>query len=433
MNTTTPSRVVVVGGGAGGLVLATRLRRKHPELNITLVDSSSTHIWKPLLHEIASGAINADVDSLSYIAHASNCGFEFQLGELQGLDRKKKEVILAPIVDDAGHEAVPERRIGYDVLVIAIGSVCNDFGTPGADRFCLFLDTPEQAKRIHRKFLDIYLAAHAGGLAGLKPARVDLVIVGGGATGIELAAELHGSVRKLIGYGLDEIPSHDVSISIIEAGSQLLPALSSKLAASVEKHLRRIGVQLYLNERVTSVSEAGVSTQSGKFIPGTLIVWAAGVKAPTVTTKLDGLAVNRINQLEIRPTLQTTEDDSVFAIGDCSALAGTSRRIPPTAQVANQEAMHLARNLGRFLEGNPMHPFLFSDKGTLVSLGETNTFGQLMGNLLGTRTIRGLLARLAYLWLYRRHQYGLFGAVRTIIITLGDNLRRTVGPKLKLH
>ncbi|HKI74638.1 MAG TPA: FAD-dependent oxidoreductase, partial [Pseudomonadales bacterium] len=299
--------------------------------------------------------------------------------------------------------------------------------------FCMHLDTPDDAEKIHHKFLNIYLAAHAGGLAGLSPGRLDVVIVGAGATGVELSAELHASVRKLIGYGLDEIPRQDVSISLVEAGPHLLPALSVKLASSVEKHLHKIGVQLYLKEKVNSVTAEGVHTESGKFIPGTLTIWAAGVKAPDVTGQLDGLAVNRNGQIEIRPTLQTTQDDAVFAIGDCSALADSTRRMPPTAQVANQEAIHLAKNLGNFIDAKPLHPFTFNDMGTLVSLGETSTFGVLMGNLLGTRTIRGLMARIAYLWLYRRHQYGLFGLTRTLIITLGDNLRRTVGPRLKLH
>lgn len=431
--TETNTRVVIVGGGAGGLVLATRLSRLSPGLDITLVDASPTHVWKPLLHEIASGSMNADIDSLSYIAHAAHCGFEFQLGALQGLDRDSKEVILAPIVDSDGIETVPSRRLTYDILVFAIGSVCNDFGTPGADQYCLHLDTPAEAERFRKRFLDIYLAAHAGSLAHMQPGKLDIVIVGAGATGVELAAELHASVRKLIGYGLDEIQSHEVSISIVEAGPRLLPGLSEQLSRSVDKQLRRMGISLYLDEMVNSVDKGGVTTASGKFIPGTLTVWAAGVKAPPVTANLDGLSVNRINQVLVKQNLQSIDDPSIFAIGDCSALDDENRRVPPTAQVANQQAMHLARNIPRLLAGKDMYPFAFKDAGAVVPLGESNTFGVLMGNLLGTRTIKGLLARITYLWLYRRHQYALYGLRRTLILTLGDQLRRSVGPKLKLH
>lgn len=435
MTTHSPSghRVVIVGGGAGGLVLATRLRRKHPDLNITLVDASPTHIWKPLLHEIAAGSINPNDDELSYLAHGSSWGYEFQLGRLCGLDRSKKAIVLAPIMDESGEMIAPERSLPYDTLVLAVGSVCNDFGTPGAAEYCLHLDTRMQADRFHQAFLNIFLSAHASKLNGTNKRNIEVTIIGAGATGVELAAELHASVHKLIGYGLNEIPPENVNISLIEAGPRLLPALPEDLSQAVEQQLRSIGIHLYLNERVTEVSAEGVSTASGKFIAGQLKVWAAGIKAPPALAALDELDVNRINQVLVRSNLQTLKDEHIFAIGDCAAIAESQIRTPPTAQVANQQALFLSKAIPRFIRGEPLPSFTFKDAGAVVPLSESNTFGVLMGNLLGTQNIRGFIARMAYLWLYRRHQYALYGFAKTFVITLRDQLRRSVGPRLKLH
>lgn len=426
-------RIVIVGGGAGGLVLATRLRRKHPALNVTLVDASPTHIWKPLLHEIAAGSINPNDDELSYLAHGASCGYEFQLGRLMGLHRANKSIVLAPIIDESGEMIAPERRLHYDTLVLAVGSICNDFGTPGAAEYCLHLDTRLQADRFHRAFLNVFLSAHANKLNGAEQRSIEVTIIGAGATGVELAAELHASVRKLVGYGLNEIAPENVKISLIEAGPRLLPALPEELASAVEQQLRRIGIQLFLNERVNEVKADGVCTASGKFIAGKLKVWAAGIKAPPALADLDGLEVNRLNQIQVRSSLQSLIDDSIFAIGDCSTIAESDIRTPPTAQVANQQAIFLARAIPRYLQGEPLPAFTFKDAGAVVPLSESNTFGVLMGNLLGTQNIRGFIARMAYLWLYRRHQYALYGFAKTSVITLRDQLRRSVGPRLKLH
>src|SRR5262245_7066379 len=148
-----PHHVVIVGGGAGGLELATRLGDRlgrRGRARITLVDRSRTHLWKPLLHEFAAGTMDLDDHALDYLAQAHWHGFHFQLGEMDGLDRERRVVSVAPTLDDDGRELIPRREIGYDTLVIAVGSHTNDFGTPGAREHAISLDRSDQAGLFHR-------------------------------------------------------------------------------------------------------------------------------------------------------------------------------------------------------------------------------------------------------------------------------------------
>ncbi|HUH85723.1 MAG TPA: FAD-dependent oxidoreductase, partial [Stellaceae bacterium] len=159
-----PHRIVVVGGGAGGIELATRLGDrlgKRGAAQITLVDRSRTHLWKPLLHAVAAGSMDAAEHELNYLAQAHWHHFRYRVGEMIGLDRRRKEVRLAATRDDEGREITPPRAIGYDTLVIAIGSVTNDFGTPGAARFAVPLDTPEQAQRFNHRLVNACIRADA--------------------------------------------------------------------------------------------------------------------------------------------------------------------------------------------------------------------------------------------------------------------------------
>ena len=152
--------IVVVGGGAGGLELATSLGRKLGKKNkarITLVDRNRTHLWKPLLHEVATGSMDAGIDALSYQSHAKNHGFEFQLGSLTDIKRDEKRIVLAPIHDESGALVVNEREVAYDILVMAIGSVSNDFNTKGIKDHCIFLDSPSQAHRFYNSMMNRFL------------------------------------------------------------------------------------------------------------------------------------------------------------------------------------------------------------------------------------------------------------------------------------
>jgi NADH dehydrogenase len=430
-------RIVIVGGGAGGLELATSLGKtlgKRGTASITLVDANLTHIWKPLLHEVAAGSLNSSEDELNYVAQAKWNHFEFQLGRMSGLDRAAKQIQLSATLDpETGLELVPARSIGYDTLVIAVGSTTNDFGTQGAAEHCLFLDTRKQAERFHQQLLNHYLRAHAG--HDESRAQISVAIVGAGATGVELAAELHNAAKELAAYGLGRIAPENMRITLIEAGPRVLPALPERISQPVHQTLEKLGVTVLTNAAVSEVTAESLLTSSGQVIPASLKVWAAGIRAPGFLKDIDGLETNRINQLVVRPTLQTTRDDDIFAFGDCAACPqpGTDRNVPPRAQAAHQQASLLAKSLKLRIEGKALPEYTYKDYGSLISLSHFSAVGNLMGNLTGSVMLEGWLARMFYVSLYRMHQAALYGLFRTGMLMLGSRIGRGTEPRLKLH
>jgi len=439
---TTPStlhHIVIVGGGAGGLELATRLGDtlgRRGRARITLIDRTRTHLWKPLLHEVAAGSMDLDQHALNYLAQARWHHFNFQLGSMDGLDRARRAVSVAPTLDEDGRELTPRREITYDTLVIAIGSRTNDFGTPGAREHAISLDTLEQAGRFHRRLINACIRANSQA-APLAPEQLNVAIIGAGATGVELAAELHKTTRELVAYGFEKIdPERDIKLALIEAGPRVLPALPERLSVATEELLRSLKVRVLTGERVTEVAADGVMTASGKKIPAELTVWAAGIKAPDFLKDIDGLETNRLNQLVVKQTLETTRDPNVFAFGDCACCPwpGHEHCVPPRAQAAHQQASRLVTNLRRRLAGRSLRPYVYRDFGSLVSLGEYSTVGNLMGALLGGSIfIEGLFARFMYVSLYRMHLYALHGFTKVLFDTLARMITRRTEPRVKLH
>ncbi|BCM25951.1 NAD(P)/FAD-dependent oxidoreductase [Methyloradius palustris] len=431
--------VVIVGGGAGGLELATRLGDKlgkKGKAEITLIDRTRTHIWKPLLHEIAAGSMDPDKHQLEYIAQAHWHHFRYRLGSMDGIDRAKKEVYITPYYDDEGMEIIPRRTFKYDTLIIAIGSTTNDFGIKGASEYSIALDTQNQAERFHRRLHNAVVRAQTQ-VEPVKEGQLEVVIVGAGATGVELSAELHNTTRELTAYGMDKInPDRDIKISIIEASDRVLPALPPRLSDSVKLELNKLGVHVYTGERVTEVTEKGVYTHSGRFIPSELVVWAAGIKAPDFLSNLDGLEANRINQLVVKRTLQTTLDDSIFAFGDCAACPwpGHDSNVPPRAQSAHQQASMLVKTVKNRIAGKALPEYTYRDYGSLVNLGHYTTVGNLMGTLDGgSLFIEGLFARIMYQSLYKMHLMALHGFFVVFLQTLARIITRRTEAKIKLH
>jgi NADH dehydrogenase len=436
-----PRRIVIVGGGAGGLELATSLgndlgRRGLAE--ITLVDASLTHLWKPLLHEVAAGTLDSDHDEMAFLSHAHRHNFRFLFGAMDGLDRENKKVHLAPFTDEAEHVTIPAREVKYDWLVLSVGSVTNDFGVTGARENCLFLDNRDDADRFQRIILSAYIDAQTREVAP-EPGALTVAIVGGGATGVELAAELHHVARRMVAFGFDRIdPDRDVRLALIEATDRLVSAAPERVSETTERELRSLGVAVHTGTQVTEVTDQGLQTKGGEFIPARFVVWTAGIKAPKFLSTI-GLETNRVGQIIVERTLQTPGDPDIFALGDCTACpTGVGKRtLPPTAQVASQQAAALYDNLKAKLQGNDMQPFQFKNRGGFVSLSEHTAVGSMMGNLLGkvsgTLMIEGWAARFTYRMIYRKHQLALHGWLRTGLIILSDWLTSRGRSRLKLH
>ncbi len=435
-------KIVIVGGGAGGLELATKAGRKlgrSGQAEVVLVDRNQTHIWKPLLHEVASGSLDPDVEGVSYRAHGAGNGFTFKLGELNSVNPQRRTIQLSPMYNAQGDEFLPAREESYDLLVLAVGSVSNDFNVEGVAEHCIFLDSINQAQRFHRQLLEKFIHLNKQLGQGESECNLKVAIIGAGATGVELAAELHRAREWFATYGLKHVTAEHLQLTLIEAGPRVLPQLNNHISSGVATELQKLGVDLRTNTAVTQATKEGFVTAEGELIAADLMVWAAGVKAPDFLHSIEGLELNRANQILVQPTLQTSTYDDIFALGDCAGFElpgadGKPRWVPPRAQSAHQMASVVAKNLIRQVRGQPLQTFKYRDFGSLVSLSDYSAFGRLMGGFAhGSLSLEGTLARWAYLSLYRMHQLAVFGCLRTVLITIIDRLNSFIRPKLKLH
>lgn len=430
-------KIIVVGGGAGGLELVTKLGKKLGRkglAEVTLIDRNSVHLWKPLLHEVASGSLDANVEGVSYRAQAHNKGFIFKLGSLAGVDSKEKKIHLEPIYDETGEEILPSRVLDYDILVLAIGSESNDFAIEGVKEHCFFLDRPSQAIQFQRRLVNQFIRLNKK-LEIDPSASLSIAIIGGGATGVELSAELFNARHWFASYGLRNLAHKHLQVTLIEAGPRLLPALSERIAISVQRELKELGLTILLDTQITRAEKKQLITKDGLSISADLMVWAAGVKASPLLTTIEGLETNRINQVIVGPSLQALNNSDIYVLGDCAGFKLDDKHwVPPRAQAAHQMASVVAKNIIRSLGNKPPVAFQYRDHGSLVSLSSYTAVGTLMGNLAhGTLNIEGKLARMAYISLYRMHQVALHGWVKTILIAFAERINRVLRPRLKLH
>ncbi|AWB57552.1 NAD(P)/FAD-dependent oxidoreductase [Colwellia sp. Arc7-D] len=434
MSNTTP-KIVIIGGGAGGLELATQLGHKLGKKNladILLIDKNRTHIWKPLLHEVATGSIDPDLDGVVYSAHAAKHYYRFQLGTFCNIDQSNKTITLAALYDELDHIILPERKVKYDHLVIAIGSVSNDFNTPGIKEHCYFLDSNQQAERFQHTLLDSFTRLHQD---DNQQQSLNIAIVGGGATGVELSAELYHVSELLKLYGLTNMSAKRLHIHLIEAGPRILPALPERIATSAKRELLKLGVNVRENTQVKAATEYGFITNEDENINANIMLWAAGVKAPDFIKELGIFELTRSNQILVNQFLQSSVDDSIFVLGDCCAFTQPDgKQVPPRAQSAHQMAQCVEKNLIATLKQQPLSKFIYSDHGSLVNLSRYSTVGNLMGNLTSSSFfVEGKIARFVYLSLYRMHQQAIHGTAKTLALWISEKILRVVRPKMKLH
>ena len=405
-------KIIIIGGGAGGLELATDLGDKlgkTDKAQITLVDKNSYHLWKPLLHEVATGVLDEQVDNIYYASQGQQHNFEFTQGTFTDLDRDSKQIMVI------NHNDEPI-SIDYDILVIAIGSTSNDFGTPGVKEHCIFLDDQNAAIRLRETLINKFTSfcSIIDDHQSTDEDKIRIAIVGGGATGVELASELPNMVETFGACGRNKMCSDLLDVSVIEATDRILPALPEKTAISITKTLEKQGIHVLTKTMITKAENDGFYPKDGDIIKADIMIWTAGVKAPDYLKEISGLESSRSNQLVVKPTLQTSRDDSIFVIGDCAyAMQENGHASPPTAQAAHQMAKICYENIINILNNNPLKSFKYTDNGTIISLHDT---AQGVVKIAGKSemSVKGWFALIIHRLLYRMHQASLLGIFKTI-------------------
>jgi NADH:ubiquinone reductase (H+-translocating) len=437
-----PHRIVIVGGGAAGLELATRLgndlgRRGHA--HVTLVDLNAAHFWKPLLHEVAAGQIDASSHQIDFAAHAKWNHFRFERGGLQRICRDEGEIVVSETIDADGKALLPSRPIAFDTLVLALGSVTNFFSVPGAGQHALTLETVDQAEFFRRRLLSSLLrAGHARqACPQADAAPVCVTVIGAGATGVELAASLHSLAKMLRDFHLPSFdPARDIRIRLVEGAKRVLPALPEKISQRAFEVLSSLDVEVLIDTRVSSVTADSVVIGDGGELHSDITIWAAGVEGSPALKAVGGLPLNRLGQVIVDQTLQVGGEAGIYAMGDCAAcsMRGDGALVPPRAQAALQQAAYLSDAIARRLTGKPVPLFAYRDLGTLISFGHAGAAGALMSELLRRPLfVDGWFATSCYKHLYHRHIMGLTGVKRGLMYALSQWLRERVRPTVKLN
>ncbi|MFC5458864.1 NAD(P)/FAD-dependent oxidoreductase [Massilia niabensis] len=436
------SEIVIVGGGAGGLELACKLGRKLGPSKVMLVDSRLYHIWKPSLHEVAAGTLDIHQEGLSYQMLAHDNGFTFVYGPMTALDAAQHRLTVGAVRASDGEDVLHERKISYSSLVIAVGSTANYFGVPGAREHTISLNVTEDAERFRLRLLRLMAIAEQAreerrSDATDVTAPLDVVIIGGGATGVELAAELREASGVYATYGFSRLQvERDVRITLLEGAPRVLAPLPERVSSAALKLLNERGIAVVTDCRVTKIEPHAVTDNEGNVYPANLCVWAAGIRAPEFLGTL-GLPTNKGGQIEVDARLAVPGVPDVYALGDCAAcIDGSGKPVPPRAQAAHQQADYLLKGFVRRAAGKAAFekPYAYKDYGSLVSLGKTTSVGNLMGSLRGSSWfVEGMMARLMYTSLHLMHHQAVLGSVRTGLLALARFLIRRTTPLVKLH
>jgi NADH dehydrogenase len=436
MNNKNPDNIIIVGGGAGGLELACKLGRKLGRDRVTLVDQAFYHIWKPSLHEVAAGTMDIHREALPYAMLAHQNDFTFVYGAFRRLDVDKQVIVVSAVAAPSGHEIVPERQLSYAKLCIAVGSTSHYFNTPGAAEHTISLNGPDDAEQFRLEMLKQMTWAE-NQKARTPGAGVDVVIIGGGATGVELAAELREASNRYLHYGFRQLdPGKDIRITLLEGAPRILSPMPARVAAAAAQLLEERQIKVVSACRVERITHDQVVDASGRLYPYHICVWAAGIKAPAFLGKL-GLPTTPSGQLEVTDRLEVKGHPAIYAIGDCAAcVMADGSRVPPRAQAAHQQADYLYRTFmhERRRGAQVSAGYIYRDYGSLVSLGMAVSVGTLMGSLKGRSWfVRGGLARMLYVSLHLLHHGAVLGWMRTGSLAIARQMVRRNTALVKLH
>ena len=395
-NSEAKPRVVIVGGGFGGLSAAKDLARRPFE--ITLIDRNNHHLFQPLLYQVATAALSP-ADIASPIRHilSGQRNLKVMLAEVSGVDLARKEVIA------------DGRRVPYDYLVLATGAWHAYFGHDDWAGFAPGLKTLDDATGLRRRILLAFERAETEDDPDERARLMTFVVIGGGPTGVEMAGAIAELAKRALASDFSSIDPRSTRIILVEAASRVLTPFDEKLSEAARRSLQQLGVEVRLGAAVTDCSEDGVRL-GDEFIPTRTIVWAAGVMASPAGRWL-GAETDGAGRVKVRADLSVPGHPDVFVIGDTAAVAGANgAMLPGVAPVAKQQGQYVARALIARREGRTVPAFRYRDYGILATVGRSRAVAQ-----FGKLKVSGLLAWV--LWSVA-HVYFLIGFRNRFIVAL---------------
>ena len=358
------ARVVIVGGGFGGLYAARKFRRQPVE--VTVVDRRNHHLFQPLLYQVAMAALSpGDIASPIRWILRKQSNVEVLLGEAARIEVDRRLVVLA----DGG-------QIGYDYLILAAGSTHAYFGHDDWRPYAPGLKTLEDALEIRRRVLLAFERAERETDPGRRAAQLTFVIVGGGPTGVEMAGALAEIARQSLAKDFRHFDPGSAKIILVEGGAAVLGNFPGPLRDAARHDLERLGVDVRTGAVVTRVTSDGVETSKERIAAET-VLWAAGVAASPLGASL-GVPVDRAGRVLVQPDLTIPGHPNVFGIGDLASLPGEDGRpLPGVAQVAMQMGAHAAANIVRAIEGQPLRAFHYHNLGDMATIGRASAVANL--------------------------------------------------------
>jgi NADH dehydrogenase len=407
-------RVVVVGGGFGGLQVAQRLRRAPAQ--VTLVDARNFHLFQPLTYQVATGALSPG--EISYPLRAlfkSAANVRVLLAEVSGFDLTARRVVLA-----AGADGEVPAQLDYDTLVVAAGSSYSYFGHEEWRETAREVKSLESAVAVRSRILGAFERAELATAESDRSAEMTFVVVGGGPTGVEIAGQIGELGRDTLPRDFKSINSRDARIVLVEMGDRLLSAFPASLSAKAARSLEQLGVSPALNRTVVAIDDHGVSLQgpdgSLERVPARTVIWAAGVRASELAARLGELAgaeVDRAGRVTVEPDLTLPGHPEVIALGDMVRVrdpAGGVLPLPGVAPVAIQQGHYAGRLIAHRLEGRRTRPFHYLNKGNLATIGRGRAVAD-----LGLIRLSGPPAWLIWLFV---HIFYLIGFQNRLLVIL---------------
>jgi NADH:ubiquinone reductase (H+-translocating) len=404
-------RVVIIGGGFGGLTAAQALKKA--PVRITLVDSRNHHLFQPLLYQVATAALS-DSDIASPIRrilrHQKNV--EVILDEAAAIDTTRNRVILV------------EGELPFDYLIVATGATHSYFGHEDWERDAPGLKTVEDAIEIRRRFLVAYEAAEREPESSAVPEWLTFAIVGGGPTGVELAGAIAEVSRMILARDFRRINTRHARIVLLEGAPRLLPAMAPDSSASARQQLESLGVEVITSAMVTAIDEFGV-TYAGGHIPARTVIWAAGVAASPIGKTL-GVPLDRAGRVIVNDDLSVPGAPNVFVIGDLASIKQPNGKpVPGLAPAAMQMGRHVARNVVRASRRERTVPFRYMDKGTLATIGRGAAVAE-----VGKLRLGGFIAWLAWLLIHIFYLIGFRNRMMVLTEWAWIYLRNESGSRL---